>query len=254
MLRQFVFSSDVRFDISFLSSFFESPPTPTPLSVVLSIARMSHKYDVPFLRRRALSHLSHRCPTTLHSFGKRCKDDISSDEELEVLKTALKLDAIWILPFQFFITWHTNLDDLLASRQWKDLEPEIQAMCHTKCRRIETHSRSGIAELLRKILSDLCRTCAALAGQFQTKAVVALSKDIPDVLSAGFIGLTDTSACCAACRLKIAQATLNACNSFWDALPETLGMPRWNILETKKSEDTGANLIKVRFSFLLLTL
>ena len=207
MLRQSVFS-DFRFDISFLSSFFEPPPTPTPINVVLAIARMSHKYDVPFLRCRALSHLSHRCPTTLRSAAERRVD---VGEELEVLKMALKIDAIWILPFQFYITtWHIDLDDLLANRQWKVLEPEIQAMCHTKCRRIETHSRSCIAELLGKILSDLCKTCAALGGQFQRKAVVALSKDIPDVLSAGF-SMADTTACCAACQLKIAQATYSQC-------------------------------------------
>ena len=252
MLRQFVFSSDVRFDISFLSSFFESPPTPTPLSVVLAIARMSHKYDVPFLRRRALSHLSHRCPTTIRGVAERCEDDISIGEEFKLLKIALKIDAIWILPFQFFITWHTKLDNLLDNQQWKDLELEIQAMYYIKCRRLETHSRSCIAELLRKILSDLCRTCVALGGQFQREAVVALSKDIPDILLVDF--MAHTSGCCAVCKRKITQTVVNAYNSFWNALPETLGMPRWDILETKKSEDTGANLIKVRFSFLLLTL
>ena len=253
MLRQSVSSdSDVRFDISFLSSFFEPPPTPTPLSVVLAVARMSHKYDVPFLRRRALSHLSHRCPTTLQSSLKRCEVDLSIGEELEVLKMALKIDAIWILPFQFFITWLANLDHLLDTQQWKDLELEIQAMCHLKWRRIETHSRICIAELLCKVLSDLCMTCSVLGVQFQNAAVVTLTENIPIVLSPGFN--KHASGCCAVCRLKTSQTILNAYDSFWNALPETLGMPQWDILETKKSEDTGANLIKVRFSFLLLTL
>ena len=109
---------------------------------------------------------------------------------------ALKIDAIWILPFQFYVTWYANLDNILATQQWKDLEPEIQAMCLIKCRRtIETHSRSGIAELLRKILSDLCRTCAALGGQFQREAVVTLSEDIPNVLSVGFMAHTSGSYC-----------------------------------------------------------
>ena len=220
--------------------------------MVLAIARMSHKYDVPFLRCRALSHLSHRCPTTLRSAAERRVDDPSIGEELEVLKMALKIDAIWILPFQFYITWHANLDDLLAAQQWKDLELEIQAMCHIKWRRIETYSRSCIAELLRKILSDLCRMCVTLGGQFQREAVVALSKNNPSIISPGFS--IQPSGCCAGCQVKITQARVKARDSFWNALPETLGMPRWDILETKKSEDTGANLVTVRFSLLLLTL
>ena len=252
MLRQFVFSSDVRFDISFLSSFFEPPPTPTALSVVLAIARMSHKYDVPFLRRRALSHLSHRCPTTFRGVAKRRAGDPSIGEELEVLKLALRIDAIWILPFQFLVTWHANLDILLANQQWKDLEPEIQLMCHVKWRRIETYSRSCIADLLRQLLSDLCTTCAVLGVRFQRAAVVVLTGNIPNILSLGLI--KQASGCCAVCRPKTTQTIVNACDSFWNALPETLGMPRWDILETKKSKDTGANLVMVRFSFLLLTL
>ena len=145
---------------------------------------MSHKYDVPFLRRRALSHLSHRCPTTLHDFvtQHRNKAPLPS-EALEVLKTVLKIDASWILPYQFLVTYFTDLETLLAIQPWKDLELEIQAMCHVKWRRIETYSRSCIAELLRKLLSDLCTTCAVLGVQFQRIAVVALSKNIPNVFS-----------------------------------------------------------------------
>ena len=210
---------------------------------------MSHKYDVPFLRRRALSHLSHRCPTTLHSLGKRCEDHILCGEELEVLKMALKIDAIWILPVQFFIMWHTNLDVLLANQQWKDLEPEIQAMCHVKWRRIETYSRSCIADLLHKLLSDLCMTCAVLGVQFQRTAGVILTGNIPSVLSGGFI--KHASGCCAVCRPKTTQTILNAYDSFWSALPETLGMPQWDILETNKSNDTGVDYLVVSFSFLL---
>ena len=143
-------SVSVLFGCSFLrsyfcSSFFEPPPTPTSLSVVLAIARMSHKYDVPFLRRRALSHLSHRCPTTLQDFITQYNHkSLILNEELEVLKIALKIDASWILPCQFLVTYFTDLEALLADQPWKDLELEIQAMCHVRWRRIETYSRNSI--------------------------------------------------------------------------------------------------------------
>ena len=241
MLRQFVFSSDVRFDISFLSSFFESPPTPTPLSVVLASARMSHKYDVPFLRRRALSHLSRRCPTTLCDFFTRHEDeDTLVSEEFEVLKTALKIDASWILPYQFLVTYFTDLEILLASRPWKDLELEMQAMCHVKWRFIERHSRRCIAQMMSKVLSDLCATCAALSVQIQRAAVGSLSEDIPIFISTGITNHGMTG-CCEECQLETNKTFANAYISFWDALPETLGMPRWDILEKKKNEDTGVN-------------
>lgn len=224
--------------IGYDASFFEPPPTPTPLSVVLAIARMSHKYDVPFLRRRALSHLSHRCPTTLRDFFTVHVEGKNSflGEEFEVLRAALKIDPSWVLPYQFLITHFTELETLLATQQWKDLEVEIQAMCHVKWRCIESHSRRCIAQLLSKLLSDLCATCAALSVQIQRAAVGCLSEDIPMFLSPGII--KGTTGCCPECLLGTYKTFADAYGSFWDALPETLGMPRWDILETKKSEDT----------------
>jgi len=79
--------------------------------------------------------------------------------------------------------------------------------------------------------------------------VDSLSEEIPNFLSAGVI--THEIGCCAICKLKTAKTLLDGYEYFWDALPETLGMPPWDILETKKSEDTGADLIMVGFSFLL---
>ncbi|KAJ7159379.1 hypothetical protein C8R43DRAFT_881836 [Mycena crocata] len=42
----------------FDSSFFMPAPEPIELSVVLGILRLSHKYDVQYLFRRALQHLA----------------------------------------------------------------------------------------------------------------------------------------------------------------------------------------------------
>ncbi|KAJ7652646.1 hypothetical protein B0H17DRAFT_957806, partial [Mycena rosella] len=42
----------------FDSSYFMPPPTSVGLDVILGILRLSHKYDVQYLHRRALEHLS----------------------------------------------------------------------------------------------------------------------------------------------------------------------------------------------------
>ncbi|KAJ7464391.1 hypothetical protein FB451DRAFT_1042210 [Mycena latifolia] len=47
----------------FDSSFF-TPPEDTPLEAIVGILRLSHKYDVPYLRRRALKHLETIYPTS----------------------------------------------------------------------------------------------------------------------------------------------------------------------------------------------
>ncbi|KAJ7083786.1 hypothetical protein C8R44DRAFT_651965 [Mycena epipterygia] len=41
----------------FDASYFLSPPVPTEIDTTIGILRLAHKYDVSFLRRRALAHL-----------------------------------------------------------------------------------------------------------------------------------------------------------------------------------------------------
>ncbi|KAJ7606080.1 hypothetical protein FB45DRAFT_1140238 [Roridomyces roridus] len=49
----------------FDSSFFERPPVPTPFPVGEGILRLSTKYDVGYLRLRALLHLATASPLSL---------------------------------------------------------------------------------------------------------------------------------------------------------------------------------------------
>ncbi|KAJ7232025.1 hypothetical protein B0H12DRAFT_1029158 [Mycena haematopus] len=52
----------------FDSSFFEFYPCQVSFEDALSITRLSHKYAVDYLLRRALVHLSHEFPTTLSAY------------------------------------------------------------------------------------------------------------------------------------------------------------------------------------------
>ncbi|KAJ6542518.1 hypothetical protein DFH09DRAFT_837970, partial [Mycena vulgaris] len=49
----------------FDSSFLEPPPAKTDLAAITGILRLSHKYDVQYLCRRALLHLDTGYPTSL---------------------------------------------------------------------------------------------------------------------------------------------------------------------------------------------
>ncbi|KAF8127526.1 hypothetical protein K438DRAFT_2000673 [Mycena galopus ATCC 62051] len=83
--------------------FFESFPAPSTFQIVAAVLRMSHKYDVDVLRKRALVHLSRRFHTTLNG-----RDDESLDPDfggrslLAVITLARQIDALWILPYAFY--------------------------------------------------------------------------------------------------------------------------------------------------------
>ncbi|KAJ7689796.1 hypothetical protein B0H17DRAFT_602129 [Mycena rosella] len=56
------------FKAIFDSSFFESYPSDTDFNTTISILRLSHKYTVEYLQRRALGHLSPLYPTTFAAY------------------------------------------------------------------------------------------------------------------------------------------------------------------------------------------
>ncbi|KAF8217041.1 hypothetical protein K438DRAFT_1798203 [Mycena galopus ATCC 62051] len=58
-----------RTHIQLPPSFFMPPPAEFQLGEALAILRLSHKYDVPYLRRRALDHVGPIYPTSLAGYG-----------------------------------------------------------------------------------------------------------------------------------------------------------------------------------------
>ncbi|KAJ7729834.1 hypothetical protein DFH07DRAFT_177261 [Mycena maculata] len=52
----------------FNSSFFELPPAPTTYPIVASVLRLSTKYEVAYLRQRALLHLASASPLSLEEY------------------------------------------------------------------------------------------------------------------------------------------------------------------------------------------
>src|ERR1700761_769423 len=76
-------------------------PAQTDFDAIAGCLRLSHKYGVDYLRRRALIHLSSGFPTTLAE----CDASIQSWDQPEddshlifIIRLAYEVDALWILP------------------------------------------------------------------------------------------------------------------------------------------------------------
>ncbi|KAJ7686462.1 hypothetical protein B0H14DRAFT_2422079 [Mycena olivaceomarginata] len=88
-------------------SFFALFPAPTTFSVLASVLRMSHKYEVDYLQKRALMHLSSVYPTTLleweHINSTSCALFPETDSEhLDLVLLTRHTSATWILPAAFY--------------------------------------------------------------------------------------------------------------------------------------------------------
>lgn len=122
------------------SSFFEPPPSKTSLPTITGILRLAHKYDVHYLRRRALLHLDTGYPTSLGLYEVSGSETFSSDgldDSLLTIACASEVSATWVLPTAFYFLCYSDMRDILNSPNWGRLsavDQETTIVSYTKQR------------------------------------------------------------------------------------------------------------------------
>ncbi|KAJ6602718.1 hypothetical protein DFH09DRAFT_899609, partial [Mycena vulgaris] len=107
------------------SSYFMPAPVPVELWVVLAILRLSKKYDIQYLHRRALDHL---VQAGWYKAGydddrdsghlTECDPDNPMDN-LSLVTTATEIGALWLLPYAYYCASTFSAEDLLPFLQDK---------------------------------------------------------------------------------------------------------------------------------------
>ncbi|KAJ7132542.1 hypothetical protein C8R44DRAFT_774165 [Mycena epipterygia] len=89
----------------FDSEFFEPYPARTDFNTIHGVLRLSHKYFVDYLRKRALLHLSSRFPSSSVDgwMGSTPASwSIEPDQLIPIINLAREVSALWILPTVFY--------------------------------------------------------------------------------------------------------------------------------------------------------
>ncbi|KAJ7132435.1 hypothetical protein C8R44DRAFT_611809 [Mycena epipterygia] len=118
----------------FDSSSFMPPPATPDLSDILAILRLSHKYDIQYLYRRALDHLSRVFPTELPIFlgflnqfpGGFQALDGSVEPYLQALRVIHEVNALWLLPSAYSRASKCLPEKLFAAPSWPALPDSIK--------------------------------------------------------------------------------------------------------------------------------
>ncbi|KAJ7733031.1 hypothetical protein B0H16DRAFT_1732543 [Mycena metata] len=129
--------------------FFEPYPAPTTHSVLLGVLRLSHKYEVKALRKRALGHISAFHPTTLSEYealasgGKfpHWYEELHKSGDFSTVVTLAREVCIdWILPVAFSrVCEFTPIEVIITGEM--ELPDKISVM--DACRTLEAH-RNGV--------------------------------------------------------------------------------------------------------------
>ncbi|KAJ7020165.1 hypothetical protein C8F04DRAFT_1128121 [Mycena alexandri] len=229
----------------FDSSFFEPPPAKTDLATITGILRLSHKYDVQFLRRRAVQHLETGFPTSLAVYEVSGAETFSSDgldDSLLTIRCASEVGASWVLPTAFYFLCYSDMRDILNAREWGNLsavDRETTIVSYTK-------QRLACPPVLPFLRIPFTEGCTSLDRCTAYKAAYLLdvnSWNISDPLGSYKDWAPFEGKVCSYCLARSEEYHRAARKKLWDELPGIYGLPGWDVLERLKAEALSVEVV-----------
>ncbi|KAJ6449433.1 hypothetical protein C8R47DRAFT_358263 [Mycena vitilis] len=223
----------------FDSSYFMPGPAPFGLSDVLGILRISHKYDVQYLYRRALDHLAvdgyygpHVAKLRRHL---ACDSDNSPINALSVIVAAIEVEALWLLPNAYYEVC-TFPSDILLPYLTGELAQHVQKCLVANHRLVRAEllingfltklSTSGCTSVQRcqdNRRQQLCNLLPVLAQRRDSNPVFELDGTLEALVRA--------KAMCKHCLSWARDEQHAAFSAFWRELPDIFGLPAQSELD-----------------------
>ncbi|KDR69921.1 hypothetical protein GALMADRAFT_76606 [Galerina marginata CBS 339.88] len=229
----------------FDSSFFEPAPTPTELPIVESVLRLSLKYDVQYLRKRALQHLLTTFPMTLKAWQQR--DDLRTIPPVDntpfaAFRLAREFDLVWLLPSIVYCMSSHPFEKTLDHATWEDEQIDLswadkrmciigrQKIVLTQSRQAITMMKAASAEV-DGCTGDSCgstrQRCADILSGWDMAGILDYFEDNSDVYYCDL---------CSTCRIAFKQSSDSACQAMWNDLPGMFSLPEWAALEEERQK------------------
>lgn len=224
-------------------SFFEPPPTQTMLPIVEGILRLSRKYDVQYLKRRALAHLDSAFPMTLAAWKMREKTRTIppiDNTPFAAFKVAREFELDWLMPsIAYCISSHPfekTLDYAIFDDERIDLEWPDKRMCIV--------GRQKLIMMQAQIALQMTRTADAQVEGCTNPTCTSTRLRCADILSgwdmASFLDYFEDNASlyshefCPVCLTAFKDSCVSSCEKLWNDLPGFFHLPSWEDLEKNR--------------------
>ncbi|KAF8956201.1 hypothetical protein BDZ97DRAFT_197503 [Flammula alnicola] len=224
----------------FDSSYFEPPPSPTELPIVEAVLRLSLKYDVQYLRRRALGHLSSTFPMTLDAWKERDTHRTIppvDNTPFAAFRIAREFDLVWLLPAILYCVSSHPFEKTLDYALWEDEQIAFgwadkrmaiigrQKLLMTQCRNaLNLTKLAGMKP--EGCTGESCQVtrqrCADILSGWDMAGFLDYFEDHSDVYESGF---------CSICNTAFKEMCGADSETMWSELPEMFGIPEWGVLE-----------------------
>ncbi|KAF9558388.1 hypothetical protein CPC08DRAFT_819328 [Agrocybe pediades] len=236
------------------AGYFEQPPSKCTIDMAIASLKLSTRYEVQFLRRKALAHLETGYPIELRDWDRRKdRSTFSMDrdfgnnftmspttlhETLAVIDVAYTCNAPWLLPSASYELGMHTIHSLVKHPLWKSIDDDLKAQLDV--------GRSQQALGFRRVLSflnipSLTETCSN--GDYTCTEARRKTRQLLDnegwvtsdplkmwdeeEWNADDLPLAEScEQCLEICRSRHRRDRQH----FWDSLPELYGWPCWSEL------------------------
>ncbi|KAJ7642444.1 hypothetical protein DFH06DRAFT_1052251 [Mycena polygramma] len=224
----------------FDSSYFMPPPSMIGFREVLGILRLSHKYDVGYLHKRALRHFEtvyHVRLNEVGSFNEDAHVEYEDDDmylDLEAIPVLHEVGATWLLPYAYYNLAGTPAIDLFSPGGGWDQFPAgmNQACIRAQARQIQASHL--IADAMTPISScatpDLCNLAKLkfMKRHHITDMVLTPLYDQQYLFGSLYYGV------CRDCSAEAEALYRQVRDAVWNKLPANCGLEGWEVLLEKR--------------------
>ncbi|KAJ7749696.1 hypothetical protein B0H16DRAFT_869645 [Mycena metata] len=224
--------------------FFPPYPAPTDFDTIAGVTRLSKKYEVDGLLRRALVHLASGFPMSVDEYS---NPDASWPiiGNLRVLTFARELSIDWILPVAFYRACAGNtIKDILHGERHRGvlyrLAHEDRLLCLEQSQALRGAAAASVCDFLWN--PTTIEGCKDPDGCIKNRTLFRRhvedwrwNKDILP-LRLWEEDDWDTLEVCKYCLTAMRVTRRGALLAFWDGLPKRFGIAPWPVLIKTKTE------------------
>ncbi|KAJ7159993.1 hypothetical protein C8R43DRAFT_1064067 [Mycena crocata] len=228
--------------------FFEPHPAPATFDTISGVLRMSHKYEVGPLRKRALTHLCSYHPTTLHEWEELGEaspwhKELAARCHFPLLALARQLSLDWMLPIAFYRACQVATPaKIIEGFQGSELDSKDKIRWIAGSKQLETNAINGVVDFLwTPMVIDGCTSpqqCTDDRVSLRRAVGIYLEyKDLPATIALELWPQSNWERLnvCDVCLSAMKESHKEAMQTLWDELPEIFDLPAWSVLEAMRA-------------------
>jgi hypothetical protein len=229
-----------------------------PVNVVLSVAQLSHKYEVQHLRRRSILHIERNYSMDMDTFISRGTHDgqgpwfLGLETLLNIIVTATFINALWVLPAAYYLCSNVTPSHTLRDTSSWNSPKRATVLRNVLARKINLEITDvafedliGTSPFLGCIRQEQC-ALATLATARRVRLLITQRKPagrkthtLAYWWDRKWLKEEHCKELCAPCSSTCMSAYESARGDYWDQIPSAFNLPSWKELKSLRETNFG---------------